>query len=131
MIWKMLIIHISIEIYPKNHIFLSSYLHWKFQFKHRKIVELNKVRFLRVQKRDLYYVDVRTNCRPKEYHCQSLTWYLYTFTPTNPCYNYIIVAYIRNILWTNQHFHKDLVRTSTIILFTKNYIWTRKSFLNR
>lgn len=42
MISKFHRVHISIEIFTKEYIFLTSYMHWKFQFIHSKIVDQKK-----------------------------------------------------------------------------------------
>ena len=42
MIRKLNIVDFSTEINPTKYMFVSSYLHWKFQFKNRKFVELKK-----------------------------------------------------------------------------------------
>ena len=129
MISKFHIIHICIEIKPKKYKFLSFYLYWKFHFKHRKNIQQKNTKILRIKKKKIFksidliqpipcihYVlynlfDVPTNCKPREYHCQSLIWYLYTFAPANPWYDYAIVVCIHHILSTNQHLDKDFVRT--------------------
>ena len=72
----------SVEIYSKNYIFLSSYFQLKFQFKYRKVLEPKNQHFESWEQYfifksiDLllfYYVDVRKNCKHKEYRCQRLT----------------------------------------------------------
>ena len=50
MISKFHRVHISIEIFTKEYIFLTSYMHWKFQFIHSKIVDQKKNKVLRIQK---------------------------------------------------------------------------------
>lgn len=40
----------------------------------------------------------------------SLIWYHHTFTPTNTCYDYVIVVDINQLLWTNNHFGKVFSR---------------------
>ena len=45
MICKLHIVHTFIEIYVKNYVFLSSYLHLKFRFNHRKFVKQKKSSF--------------------------------------------------------------------------------------
>ena len=131
MICKLHIVHTFIEIYVKNYVFLSSYLHLKFRFNHRKVVKQKKVKFLRNQInnsylsqwiRNLCYVNGSTNSRPTEYHRQSLIWYLYTFISRKPRCNMAIVLYIHHILWTNQHFEKKFVRIWTTIMFIKKCI---------
>ena len=42
MIFELHIVQISIEIYSKDYVFLSFYLHRKFQIKHKEIVEQRK-----------------------------------------------------------------------------------------
>ena len=75
-------VQISVEIYSKNYIFLSSYFHLKFQFKYRKVLEPKNQHFESFKQYFIfksiylilfYYVDVRKNCRHKEYRCQRLT----------------------------------------------------------
>ena len=133
MIFKFHILHISIEMYSKYYTFLNSYLH----FKNIKIIEQKKIKFLRIQKNYLIFKSIELMesiivLRKNELQPDSASlWrsyliYLYIFTSTKPCCDYVIVVCIHYILWTTEHFYKEFERSPSIILFTKKCIWNKK-----
>ena len=136
MICSLQIVYISVEIYL-NKLCISKFLklNWKSQLKKRNLKNLKsqifehlKKNYLSVNRINAIYII--KNCRTREYLCQSLIWYLYTSTSSNPCYKNLIVVHLQHI-WTHQHCHKEFLISLTSILFTKKCKSIKNAWFNR